>query len=84
MQCDIFSIHLRFTRNLNSTHVQRVGNAHDTRIRRTNTRAVVYLFSLEASVKRPSPSDRTHVPQYTSPLYLGNPRRALLQQLRPR
>ena len=29
--------------NLNSTHVQCVGNAHETRIRRTNTRAEVYL-----------------------------------------
>ena len=33
----------RFIRNLNSTHVQRIGNAHKTRIRRTNTRAVVYV-----------------------------------------
>ena len=32
----------RFIRNSNSTHVQCVGNAHETRIRMTNTRAVVY------------------------------------------
>ena len=31
----------RFIHNLNSTHVQCVGNAHETQIRRTNTRAVV-------------------------------------------
>ena len=33
----------RFIRNLNSTHVQCVGNAHEARIRRTNTQAEVYV-----------------------------------------
>ena len=32
----------RFQRTLNRTCVQRMENAHETRIRRTNTRASVY------------------------------------------
>ena len=33
----------RFPRTFNRTYVQRIENAHETLIRRTNTRALVYL-----------------------------------------
>ena len=36
----------RFQRTLNRTCVQRIENAHETRIRRTNTRASMYLLNV--------------------------------------
>ena len=40
---------IRAHTQLNSTHVQCVGNAHETRIRRTNMRAEVYMELTEIS-----------------------------------
>ena len=37
-------VDLRFQRTLNRTCVQRIENAHETRIRRTNTQASVYNY----------------------------------------